>query len=267
MSMRVHLDGSGKKANGFMALAAFAGNDDIWKKFDDDWAEILSSHVPKAKYVHMNEIARQIKGFDWKDGWTLQNSFALVNKCLMYMSHLDKAKFGMFYCGIDLDAWRKLKPEFPDLIDPIAICNRYCSEIPLTLHLLKYENELKDHDTIDVEPVHYFFDREEEFKRSFEDKWNEEKNRTEALGVKGWWDCVDEVAAVEMKKVPGVQAADILAWAVNKENTANGNLPGISLSYIMKQIIPSHYVVWDEARMREKIHLLKSELPKGATPV
>jgi hypothetical protein len=234
MSIRVHIDSSGKRNNRFMTLAAFSGDDEIWEKFDTDWQQILSSHDPRADYIHMKEVARQILGFDWKRGWTPQNSFGLVNKCVMYMQHLDKNKFGMFYCGIDLNAWRKLKAESYDLIDPVDICNRFCSEIVLASHLLKYPELIANPD-LRVEGVRYFFDRDEEFQQPFEDKWNQGKKRSEALGVKDVWDYVEEVAAVEMTKVPGIQAADILAWAVNKENTSSGNLPGTSLSYIMKQ--------------------------------
>jgi Protein of unknown function (DUF3800) len=264
MSLRVYSDSSGKLENHFMALAAFSGNDEIWAKFETDWREILSANVPKAEYIHMKEVSRQMGEFDWRKGWNQQLSFGLVNKCLSYMSQLDKDQFHMFYCGIDLDAWRKLKLKFPDIIDPIGICNRYCSEIVLTLHLLKYPEYISDPD-VPVEDVHYFFDRNEYFKQPFQDKLNAEKDRSEKWGRKGLWDCIKQVSAVDMKEVPGVQAADILAWAVNRENTALGNLPGVSLSHIMKQVIPSHYVIWDEEYMQERIHLLKAELPPAGT--
>jgi hypothetical protein len=77
----------------------------------------------------MNELARQIEGFDRRLGWTPKNSWELVFKCLMFMQHLDKQRFRMFYCAVDLIAWRKLKAETYQLPDPIELCNQCCSEI------------------------------------------------------------------------------------------------------------------------------------------
>lgn len=248
---RTYFDSSGKLEDKYLTLAAFFGPDEVWAEFENKWQAILHNHVPRAEYIHMKELARQIEGFDWRLGWTQKNSWELVFKCLMFMQHLDKKRFRMFYCAIDLVAWRKLRAETYQLPDPIELCNRSCSEIIMKWYLVKYP------DIVSYSPsLHYFFDRDEHFKQPFEDKWRAESAKSD------WsvWRLIEEVSTVaDMKKVPGIQAADVLAWGVNRENTAFGDQPGVSLSQIMRTVIPSGSIVWDEAKMRQKfsplIHL------------
>jgi len=109
IALRAHLDSSGKLENDYMTLAAVAASDQIWQKFEADWDKILSNHTPKATYVHMRELAHQHGGFDRKLGWNDENAFGLSNQCLIYMNSLDKKRFKVFYCAIDLKAWRKLQ--------------------------------------------------------------------------------------------------------------------------------------------------------------
>jgi hypothetical protein len=94
-------------------------------------AQILdyASWVSKLSTRQVHEIARNQlgkpleAGFQERFGIPLPESlnerhdggsgFACVssNKCLIYMSHLDKKRFRMFHYAVDLQAWRKLKAE------------------------------------------------------------------------------------------------------------------------------------------------------------
>jgi len=165
----------------------------------------------------------------------------------MYVQHLDKKKFGMFYCAVDLDAWRSLKAETYQLPDPIDMGNEFCSEKVLDWYLVRYPG------IINPNAIHYFFDHNEPFKLRFEGKWNQGKVRR-ARAKEGEplckWDLIGAVTTAEMKKIPGLQAADILAWSVNRENTNRGDVPGVSLAHIMRNIIPSLYAIWDEGKTR-----------------
>jgi hypothetical protein len=50
-----------------------------------------------------------------------------------------------------------------------------------------------------------------------------------------------------------LQAADLLAWATNRilSKAPDEPAPGTHLEPIMKQIIPSSWILWDENRFRE----------------
>lgn len=236
IAIRAYLDSSGILDDNYLTLAAFAGNDELWREFENEWNRILKNHVPPAKYVHMKELARQIDGFDWRLGWNMDNSFGLVIKCLMYVQHLDKKRFRMFYCAIDLAAWRKLKAETYQLPNPLELGNQFCSEMVMNWYLLMHP-EVFDPESA---AMHYFFDRGDIFKQPFEDKWKmETSNLDRSKGDWTIWSTIKEVCSVDMKDVPGVQASDILAWSVNKENTAKGDVPGKMLSEIMRAVIPS----------------------------
>ncbi len=65
------------------------------------------------------------------------------------------------------------------------------------------------------------------------------------------WQRIKEVATVDMKDVPGVQAADIIAWAVNRENVVEYGKKASRMAHVIRQIIPAWHIVWDEATMKK----------------
>ena len=247
IALRAYLDSSGKPDNDYMTLAAFAGNDEMWQEFETEWDKILEQHKPKAKYVHMREIAHLERGFAHRLGWTHKSAFGLATECLVYMSRLDKKRFRMFYCAVDLVAWRKLRAETYPLPSPIDLCNQFCSEGVLMWHVGMYPDIID----LQTDTVKYFFDRGEGFKTPFEEKWNSEKERAERTGVWNVFKMVEQVSAVDMKKIPGVQAADILAWAVNRDNAVTEGHPGKHMREVMLKVIPASSVIWDEAKLRK----------------
>src|SRR5215469_17428554 len=128
IALRAYLDSSGKLGDGYMTLAAVAANDQIWEDFEKAWDRILKGYTPKASYIHMREIAHQQGGFDRKLGWNNNNAFGLATTCLSYMSAINKKMFKMFYCAVDLKAWRKLRDRNYQMPEPVEMCNRFCSE-------------------------------------------------------------------------------------------------------------------------------------------
>ncbi len=247
IALRAYFDSSGKVADDYLTLAAFAGNEEMWDKFETDWSKILEEHTPQAKYVHMREIAHQRGGFDREHGWNEQNAFGLATSCLSYMSSLDKKRFRMFYCAVDLVAWRRLRAETYALPSPIDLCNEFCSQGVLMWYVGFYPDVVN----LSADTIRYFFDNGEEFKGPFENKWKKEKRQSKQTRVWSIWKLIEQVSSVDMKNVPGVQAADILAWAVNRENTVAEGKAGKHLRHVMQQVIPTSYVVWDEAKMRK----------------
>jgi hypothetical protein len=248
IALRAYLDSSGKLQDDWITLAAIAANDEMWAEFETVWAETLDGYIPKGQYIHMKEIFRLEKAFDKNLGWTHDRAFGLVNKCLVYMSHLDKLRFRMFYCSVNLVAWRKLRAETYQMPEPIDMCNRFCSEGILGWYLFNYPDMIDiEHDTIK-----YFFDRHEYFENPFKEQWNTEKDIAEATGQWSVWKLIDEVAPLEMKTTPGIQAADIIAWGRNRETFTKSGDVGSQLAHILRTVVPSYSVVWDEQKLREQ---------------
>jgi hypothetical protein len=110
-----------------------------------------------------------------------------------------------------------------------------------------------------TDSVKYFFDKNEYFFQPLYDKWKNETNTSDATGRWSIWNAIDEVAPVEMRKTPGIQAADIIAWGRNRETFAKEGDIASHLAHILRQVIPTSYVIWDEAKLRKQfkplIHL------------
>ncbi|HEY6307225.1 MAG TPA: DUF3800 domain-containing protein [Candidatus Angelobacter sp.] len=255
IALRAYLDSSGKLENDYMTLAAVAANEQMWQDFEIAWAKILDGHTPKAKYVHMREIAHQTKGFDRKLGWDDNSAFGLSNKCLIHMSHMDKLRFNMFYCAIDMKAYHKLRAENYQIPEPVELCNWFCSESVIGWWLSGYDKQIPGGYPDEIDPmadtISYFFDRHEYFKQPLEDKWNAEKDRAEQKDEWSVWQRVKEVAAVDMKDVPGIQAADIVAWAVNRENIVQHGEKASYMAHIIRQVVPAWSIVWGEEKFKK----------------
>ena len=58
------------------------------------------------------------------------------------------------------------------------------------------------------------------------------------------------VTTADVRDKPGLQAADLLAWASNRAYTAKRVVAGLHLELVMKQIIPATWVLLDEAKLR-----------------
>jgi hypothetical protein len=256
IALRIHLDSSGKSADQFMTLAGFAAPDEFWTDFEIKWNKILEGHTPKADYVHMKEINALSKGFDKRLGWNQPNAFRLVNNCLVCMSRLDKERFRMFYCTVDIGAWHKLKNEGYEIPGPIDLCNEFSVFGVQLWYAYKFPLKTEVFD-LKTDGEHYVFDRNEEFYLPFRAKWNLEKDNFENTGALSPWVLIDDVTEADMRKVPGIQAADILAWSVNREHTAPNDFPGKAYLEIMKQVIPFGSMLWNENAMRKKYGIIQ----------
>ncbi len=256
IALRVHLDSSGKSCDEFMTLAGFAAPDELWEDFENKWDEILKAHTPRAGYVHMKEINALTKGFDQRLGWSQPKAFGLAASCLAYMSRLDKERFRMFYCTVDICAWHKLKGEGYVIPEPIELCNEFAVFGIQLWYAFKFPLESAIID-LKTDGEHYIFDRNEEFFLPFRAKWNSEKDKFETSGALSPWVLIEDVTEGESKKIPGIQAADILAWSVNRDHTAPEGYPGKAYLEIMKKVIPSGFIFWNEDNMRKKYGLIQ----------
>jgi hypothetical protein len=239
-----------------MTIAGVAAPDELWAEIETKWWEILHNYSPRAEYTHMVEINALSKGFDKRLGWSHQSAFGLVAQCLAYMSRLDKQRFRVFHCTVDLEAWQKLTNQGYKIPTPIDLCNEFCVFGIQLWYAYKYplESEIID---LATDAERYIFDRNEQFFLPFRQRWNSEKDKFEATGAISPWVLIGDVTEGEMKKVPGIQAADILAWSVNRDRTSPEGYPGKSYLQIMKQVLPSGSMFWNEGAMRKKYGIVQ----------
>jgi hypothetical protein len=259
IALESYFDGSAYpgdwRKGSLVTLAGFAADDSVWAEFDQEWRRILNdnSRRPAAPYLHMRE-ATKLKGpFTHRDGWNLQKVQFLVTDLLMYMQHVDKQRFRQFGCTIDLVAYRKLTEEGFSFNDPVDICNEFCPFVVLAWYATYYPGL--------IHSAHYFFDIEEPFKGPFEERWKEEKqNQLDVTGMREWWSVIKTVTTAEMRERPAMQAADLLAWSSNRRLAPKQDALFSHLESVMKSIIPSTWMVFDQQHLRERY----KDIKKGA---
>ena len=236
-----------------MTLAAFAANDATWAEFKNGWEEILRSGFHKVPYMHMKEAVRRGYGtpFSYTMGWSRRHIWELVFKLAEYMSQFKDGLLTMHSCEVDMNAWRKLAAQGQAIPSEVDLCNRYVAEYIVGIFAQCIVNASQSQ-TICLgreDLLSFVFDRNERFRASFSKKVNGEKSRAERSGKHSIWQLVDSITEGEMKATPGLQAADILAWGVNRQNTASEGREGKHLAHILKQLVKCTWKEYDEANM------------------
>jgi len=238
-------DGSGGEKNmPRLTLAGMAADDSMWAEFDRGWNDILQSNDPPATYMHMREAMPLQGEFAGSKGWTNRKIYTLAYKLLKFMSEMDKTKFRQFMCTIDMDAYRKLELEGIRMDSAVEICSK-CPETVLAWYVTKYPGIIQN--------LHFFFDQGEPFKEVFEKTWVANKNNV--LGSHGadiFWGLLKTVTSADMRDYPALQAADMLAWSVNRDLTSTGDRPFKAWAHIMHQVVPTSGIIWDEERLRKQ---------------
>jgi len=233
----------------------------VWIDFDGQWKAVLNDdrRRPVAPYLHMRE-ATKLKGpFTYKNGWNSKKVGFLITDLLMFMQHIDKKRFRQFGCTLNLEAYRKLNAEGFEFNNPIEICNDFCPYVVLTWYFTSYPGI--------IHSAHFFFDIEEPFKLPFEERWKKEKsNIFDPAGNREVWELIKTVATAEMRDKPAMQAADLLGWASNRVHSAKPDASFLHLEPIMKNIIPSTWIVFNEKELRERYSDIKKDEHFRAKP-
>jgi len=94
------------------------------------------------------------------------------------------------------------------------------------------------------------FDRNEPFFDSSKAEWIVEKDKANQGSAFSPWLMVDSVTEGTMQTTPGIQAADILACGLNRENTAPEGHYGTGLANILRNITAGTYIHVDEQVLR-----------------
>jgi len=205
--------------------------------------------------MHMKEAVQRWHDtpFSHLKGWNQDNAWTLVFKLAKFMSAFKKTELIRFSCVVDMDDWRKVYAEGIDIPSEIVLCNAYVPRqamLAAARSLLK-ANEGKQH--IPLTPgdlIHFVFDRNEPFLAPFDAEWNAEKDKANRSGVFSPWLLVGSVGEGTMTITPGLQAADILAWGLNRENTAPEGHYGTGLAEILRNMTAGTYIYIDEHVLR-----------------
>ena len=262
MAVRAYLDSSGKHGDSFVTLAAFAADDETWADFSTGWGEVLRSGFEKVSYMHMTEAVHRLPDtpFSYKLGWTRKHIWELVFKLAEYMNRFKGGLLTMHSCEVDMKAWRRLIKQGIPVPSEVDLCNRYVSEyiVGMFANKLLRESESEIISLGSEDMLSFTFDRNEVFIGPFSKKVNDEKVEAERSGRASIWQLVGGITDGQTDITPGLQAADILAWGVNRQNTASEGKEGKQLAYILRQLVMCTWKEYDEVAMHREFDACRS---------
>lgn len=246
MGIRAFLDKSGQKERRYVTLAAFAGPDETWAEFEAGWNVVLTQAFRPVPYFHVVEAlsCRYRSPFSYTQGWTRKHALDLLVKLIQYIGQFNRGRLTMHSCVIDMDAWRELSDAGCSVPSEIDLCNKYVSEfiVGCFAHKLISENHGMPIISLRSEQLLTFvFDRNEQFREPFGRFVNEEREKANGAAVSSIWQLVDGIGEDDMKRTPGLQAADIFAWGINRENTVAEGEDMRYLAHILRQIVVVFY--------------------------
>ena len=193
--LKMFFDGSWSSNS--VTLACLAADDPVWIYFDQQWSKLLADRG-NPPYMHMKEAMPLVGPFE---GWKPDARDFLIQGLIGLLMEIGQhRRFHAFTCTIDLEAHARW--QVPKQLPPAA---RLCARL-IFPRVVDWYSKFPDAilDTIEI-----FFDRNEMFIGHISEDWNSKRIRRQ-FPV---WGLVRTVAPAEMALTPGIQAADMMAWA------------------------------------------------------
>ncbi|MGC2506868.1 MAG: DUF3800 domain-containing protein [Candidatus Acidiferrales bacterium] len=238
--LKSYFDKSGQEDQEFLTIGAVAATDDVWTEIEDEWKEILRRNLPSPAYMHMVEAIHLRGEFSRGKGWNDDLVFGLVNFLLSYLSSSPiHDKYCQFSCSLKMADYNKLRAETYQLDSPADMVASACVRKMTEWYFEHYKG-------LDFE-AHYYFDQNEPFEDIIRAKWN--RARVEA-SPKYQWAHISHIGSAVMRKTPGLQIADMIAWATTRHEV---KIPRRYDNLIIgfRHLLPSFWVVIDEQQMRK----------------
>jgi Protein of unknown function (DUF3800) len=243
--LKSYFDKSGQEDQGLLTIGGVAASDDVWAELEADWNLILQKNNPPASYMHMNEALFLKREFSAAKGWDDDLVFGLINLLLSYLSMAPlKTKYCQLSCSLKMSDYNKLRAETYQLDSPADIVASACVRKMSEWYFEYYKG-------LDFE-AHYYFDQNEPFEEIIKAKWN--RARLEQ-NPKYQWASIAHIGSAEMRKTPGLQIADMMAWATNRHEV---KIPQRYDTFVigLRHLIPSMWVTVDEQQLRKNFRPL-----------
>jgi hypothetical protein len=188
-----------------LTLAALAGTKNAWDKLDPAWQKVMRKHG--APYLHTTDAVSLAKPFSRNQGWSDEKVNLLISDCATLMEQCKGWGIRPISVSVILRDYKNVLSRIPDLPAVELICAIQCVGLALIFgqaHLHDPKAEL-------------FFDRSEPFCGHVLDRWNNKK----VTRTNDTWKSIVQVGQVDSRNVPALQAADLLAWSVNRAHEDN----------------------------------------------
>lgn len=244
--LKSYYDKSGQESDRYMTLSGIAAHDGVWAEIESAWDGILKNRVPAAAYMHMVEAAGLRGEFSLAKGWDQTKVDLLLSDLLVYLTTLDKGTYRQFSVTVNMTDYRMLQSKTYQMDSPADLCIQGCVDRIMAWYLFKYQG-------LDLE-ASFFFDRNEPFEPIFKVKWEKETQRDKDTGGYSIWSHIVDIGSACKEKTHGIQIADMLAWGNNRQICGYEKFAHIAT--VMKSLIGTETIVWDEKKLRERFRPL-----------
>jgi hypothetical protein len=208
VAFKAFFDG-GNEANSQLyrtiTLGAFCGNANRWDVFTEDWSVVLDRH--HARFLHTTDaVSRQ----GIYKGWTPTQVDNFVMDCVSAIERPATIREGRQFTliGIRPVAATVFLKDFKRALQTIPYLGSV--EMLCAIHAAtacQVWGRLTDHSH-----VAFFFDRGEHFAGHIRDRLTNKAARRATPALREY---ILSIGEADSKKVPALQAADLLAWCIN----------------------------------------------------
>jgi hypothetical protein len=240
--LKSYFDKSGQEDQQLLTIGGVAAPDDMWAVIENEWNTILQNNDPPAAYMHMVEAIPLRGEFSPDKGWTDIKVRYLIENLLNCLTKLDKKRYCHFACSVKMAEYQKLQAETYQMDSPADLVASKCTDRITQWYFFEYKG-------VDLE-AHYYFDQGEPFEEIIKARWNREREKLQLPGDYNQWAHITHIGPALMKKTPGLQVADMFAWATNRHEV---KIPQRyeAFALMMRALIPSIWAVIDEPKLRK----------------
>jgi len=208
VTVSYYLDGGNQSTGDYktLTLAAVAGTDFQWHHFDDRWISNLAKH--DAPFVHATDVVALEDEFsDWSK---LRAHALLTDASDIIVEYMPRPREQWFHgilpitVTIHLADFRRALEVKRGLKTPEMVATSECVGL-----CLRWGKEWLRRDRFQ-----FVFDRNERFYGHAKDRWQNKKSRRDDQ----IWKDVINMKESDMRSVPGLQAADLIAWSINAKH-------------------------------------------------
>lgn len=219
---------------------ALPAGDSFWAGFDAGWHErVLARREPAAPYLHMKDVNCRSGIFR---SFTNEQINRLIWDALNYLQHLPNEHYCALICSINREERDSLVAEGYTIPEAPTICAEWCITTAS-----RWRVEYHPHA---IERISVYFDQGEPFMHEFRQRWLRANPRREPIITDPTLGLIEEVSAADMRNVPALQAADMLAWATSRRHSSPTARPMRLLSNILHRILPYASVTLDGVALR-----------------
>jgi hypothetical protein len=211
----------------FFAVAAFVAEDADWEVFNTRWQTALADSG--APYLHMREFAHRVGTFN---GWTEEQRRGLLSKCVGAINSIRAIAVG---AAISVSDFKTLPGEAQTALqDPFFCCFQEvvrgaainaCFEPPGTR-------------------VRMIFSRQDEFGPKAGQLWAAMR---EEIDVR---DRMESLTFQDMRAVPALQAADLLAYELRHYYHLRRTRPELAPRWAFIKIVQHQRMVYNAYRLK-----------------